>query len=82
MSAGQNLRRGYAYGVSSAVHSGSTIERRAPPDVLSLIMLATLVVVIAAVASNPVLAASIERILGTAWSESLGFLLRVVSPAS
>ena len=38
MSAGQNLRRGYAYGVSTAVHSG-TIERRSSPDMVSLIVL-------------------------------------------
>lgn len=79
MSAGQSLRRGYAYGVSSAVHS--TGERHAAPDVLSLIMIGTIVFVVAAFASDPILAASTERILGTAWSDAIGFLMRVVSSA-
>ena len=46
---------------------------------VSLIVMATLVFVIVAVASDPVLAASVGRIFGTAWSDALGFLLRVVS---
>ena len=78
MSAGQNLRRGYAYVVHGAVHSG-TIERRSSPDMVSLIVLATIVVVIAAIASDPVLSASVGRVFGTAWSETIAFLMRVVS---
>lgn len=81
MSAGQNLRRGYAYGVSTAVHSGGTLERRGSPDMVSLIVLATIVLVIAAVASDPVLSASVAHILGTAWSDSLAFLTGLVSRA-
>jgi hypothetical protein len=80
MSAGQNLRRGYAYGVSTTVHSGS-LERRGSPDMVSLIVLATIVVVIAAVASDPVLSASVGRVFGTAWSETLALLARLVSRA-
>ena len=80
MSAGQSLRRGYAYGVSAAVHSGPTLGRRnASADMASLIVMATIVFVIVAVASDPVLAASVGRIFGTAWSDALAFLLRVVS---
>ncbi len=80
MSAGQSLRRGYAYGVSAAVHSGPTLGRRnASADMVSLIVMATIVFVIVAVASDPVLAASVGRIFGTAWSDALAFLLRVVS---
>jgi hypothetical protein len=80
MSAGQNLRRGYAYGVSAVVHSGSTLERRSgSPDIASLIVIATIVLVIAAVAADPVLVASIGRIFGTAWSDSVGFLMRLVT---
>jgi hypothetical protein len=79
MSAGQNLRRGYAYGVHGTVHSG-TIERRSgSPDMVSLIVLATIVVVIAAVASDPVLSASFGQVFGTAWSETIAFLMRLVS---
>jgi hypothetical protein len=48
---------------------------------VSLIMLATVIVVIAAVASDPVLSASIGRIFGTAWSDALAFLTRLVSRA-
>jgi hypothetical protein len=48
---------------------------------LSLVMLATIVLVIAAVASDPILAASIGRILGTAWSDAIAFFTRVVSRA-
>ena len=80
MSAGQGLRRGYAYGVSTAVHSGPALgQRDRSTDVLSLIVLATIIFVIAAVASDPVLTASVGRIFGTAWSDAIGFLLRVVS---
>ena len=78
MSAGQNLRRGYAYGVHGAVHPG-TIERRSSPDMVSLIVLATIVVVIAAIAADPVLSASVGRVFGTAWSETIAFLMRLVS---
>jgi hypothetical protein len=81
MSAGQNLRRGYAYGVSSAVHSGSIERRSGSPDMASLIVLATIVLVIAAVASDPVLSASIGRIFGTAWSDALALLARLVRRA-
>jgi hypothetical protein len=82
MSAGQNLRRGYAYGVNAAVHSGTTVERRSgSPDVLSMIVVATIVLVVAAVASDPVLSASIQRIFGTAWSDSMALLMRLVSRA-
>lgn len=80
MSAGQSLRRGYAYGVSAAVHSGPTLGRRnASADMVSLIVMATIVFIIVAVASDPVLAASVGRIFGTAWSDTLAFLLRLVS---
>ena len=79
MSAGHSLRRGYAYGVSAAVHSGPTLGRRNSADVLSLIVMATLIFVIVAVASDPVLAASAGRIFGTAWSDAIAFLLRTVS---
>ena len=78
MSAGHSLRRGYAYGVSTAVHSAPT-GRSTSTDMVSLIVMATLVFVIVAVASDPVLAASVGRIFGTAWSDAIAFLLRVVS---
>jgi hypothetical protein len=78
MSAGQSLRRGYAYGVSPAVQSGPTVTRRASTDMASLILMATLIFVIVAVASDPVLAGTVGRIFGTAWSDALGLLLRVV----
>ena len=79
MSAGQSLRRGYAYGVSAAVQSGPTLGRRASADIVSLIVMAMIVFVIVAVASDPVLAASVGRIFGTAWSDAFGFLARVLS---
>ena len=80
MSAGQSLRRGYAYGVNPAVQSGPTLGRRkASTDMVSLIVMATLIFVIVAVASDPVLATSAGRILGTAWSDAIALLLRVVS---
>ena len=79
MSAGQSLRRGYAYGVSPAVHSGPSLGRRASTDVFSLIVMATLVFVIVAVASDPVLAATAGQILGTAWADMLGLLTALVS---
>jgi hypothetical protein len=44
-------------------------------------MIGTIVFVVAAFASDPILAASTERILGTAWSDAIGFLMRVVSSA-
>ena len=78
MSAGHSLRRGYAYGVSTAV-SGPTLRRRGSTDVISLIVMATLIFIVVAVASDPVLTASVGRIFGTAWSDAIAFLLRVVS---
>ena len=82
MSAGQSLRRGYAYGVSTAGHSGSALERRSgSADMVSLIVLATILVVAAAVASDPVLSVSIGRVFGTAWSDTVEFLMGVVSRA-
>jgi hypothetical protein len=79
MSAGQSLRRGYAYGVNAAVDSGPTLTRRNhSTDMVSLIVMATLIFVIVAVASDPVLAASAGRVLGTAWSDAIGLLLGVV----
>ena len=80
MSAGQSLRRGYAYGVNAVVQSGPTLARRKQStDMVSLVVMATLIFVIVAVASDPVLAASAGRILGTAWSDAIALLLRVVS---
>ncbi len=79
MSAGHSLRRGYAYGVSTAVHTGPTSGRSVSTDMVSLIIMATLVFVIVAEASDPVLAASDGRIFGTAWSDAIAFFLRVVS---
>jgi hypothetical protein len=78
MSAGHSLRRGYAYGVSTAAHA-PTSGRSASTDMVSLIVMATLVFVIVAVASDPVLAASVGRGFGTAWSDAIAFFLRVVS---
>jgi hypothetical protein len=45
----------------------------------SLIVMATLIFVIVAVASDPVLAASVGRAFGTAWSDAIEFFLRAVS---
>lgn len=82
MSAGQSLRRGYAYGVNPAVHSGPTLERRSGSNsMFSLIVMATLILVTVAVASDPVLAASAGRIVGTAWADMLEFFMRVVGRA-
>jgi len=81
MSAGQSLRRGYAYGVSPAVHSGPSLGRRASTDVFSLIVMATLVFVIVAVASDPVLAATAGKIIGTAWADVVALLMNLVSRA-
>jgi hypothetical protein len=45
----------------------------------SLVFVATVVIVIVAVASDPVLAASAKQILGTAWSDALALLSRLLS---
>jgi len=45
----------------------------------SLFVMATIVFVIVAIASDPVLAASAWRLFGTAWSDAIGLVLRVVS---
>ena len=79
MSAGHSLRRGYAYGVSTAVHSGHSTGRSASTDMASLIVMATMVFVIVAVASDPVLSASVARVFGTAWSDATAFFLQTVS---
>ncbi|HKC90192.1 MAG TPA: hypothetical protein VKE23_02580 [Candidatus Limnocylindria bacterium] len=44
---------------------------------VSLIVMATLIFVIVAVASDPVLATTVGRIFGTAWSDLIGLILRV-----
>jgi hypothetical protein len=46
---------------------------------VSLIVMGTLIFVIVAVASDPVLAASVGRLFGTAWSDGMAFLLQLVS---
>jgi hypothetical protein len=81
MSAGQNLRRGYAYGVHATAHSGASLERRGSPDIVSLVVMATIVFVIVAIASDPVLAATVGRMFGTAWSDSLAFLMGLMGRA-
>jgi hypothetical protein len=48
---------------------------------LSLIVMATLIFVIVAIASDPVLAASTGRIFGTAWSDAVGFFMRAMHRA-
>jgi hypothetical protein len=45
----------------------------------SLIVMATLIFVVVAVASDPVLAASIGRVFGTAWSDAIEFFVRAAS---
>ena len=79
MSAGHSLRRGYAYGVSTAVHPGQTSRRSTSTDMVSLIVMATVVFVIVAVASDPVLSASMAHAFGTAWSDAIAFFLQAVS---
>jgi hypothetical protein len=49
--------------------------------VLSLIVMATIVFVIVAVASDPVLAASAGKVIGTAWADMVGLLMSLVSRA-
>jgi hypothetical protein len=41
--------------------------------------MATLILVVVAIASDPILAASAARILGTAWSDAIALLMRIVS---
>jgi hypothetical protein len=48
-------------------------------DHASLIVMATIIFVVVAVASDPVLASSVGRIFGTAWSDAVAILLRLVS---
>lgn len=81
MSAGQSLRRGYAYGVSPTVYSGPTTLGRhsGQTNMFSLIVLATLILVVTVIASDPVLAATAARILGTAWSDSVQIIMRAMS---
>jgi len=80
MSAGQGLRRGYAYGVSTAVHSGPSLaQRHASTDMVKLAVMATFIFVIVAVVSDPILAGSVGRVFGTAWSDAIALLLRIVS---
>ena len=68
------MRRGYAFGVNPAVYSAPMLGRRATTNIFSLIVMATLIFVIVAVASDPVLAASAARILGTAWSDAVALI--------
>jgi hypothetical protein len=46
---------------------------------VSLVVMATVVFVIVAVASDPVLSASVARVFGTAWSDAIAFFVQAVS---
>jgi hypothetical protein len=50
-----------------------------PSNLGSLTVLATLILVVTVVASDPVLASSAAKVIGTAWSDFVGLLMAVVS---
>jgi hypothetical protein len=79
MSAGGNLRRGYAYGVSIPVDH-STHETYSP-SLLSLLTVTLMVIIAAAIASDPHIVTAIGRALGTAWSDFVTLVLRLVGGA-
>jgi hypothetical protein len=75
MSAGQSVRRGYAYGVSTTSHSHS---RTGSPDMAALILTGFTVLVVVAVLSDDVISAAIAQTLGTLWSDAVGMLSQVL----
>ncbi|HEY7623917.1 MAG TPA: hypothetical protein VIA63_02710 [Candidatus Limnocylindria bacterium] len=76
MSAGGNLRRGYAYGVPVSVDPRT--HETYSPSLFSLLTIALMIVMVAAIASDPHLVTAIGRALGTAWSDFVGLLLGVL----
>ena len=70
MSAGRSTRRGYAYAGSVPVkdHHSSSIGG-AP-----MVLVATLVLVVVAALSDPVLLASLVRAIGVAWTSLLALV--------
>ena len=76
MSAGHSLRRGYAYGAS--LHSVTDTPRESSGG-LPVIVIVTIVLIVAAIASDGVLASAVGQLIGTTWSDSIQFLLGVVS---
>jgi hypothetical protein len=77
MSAGQSLRRGYAYGMSASIHATSR-SRNGSPDMAALVLTGFVVLVVVAVLSDDVISAAIAQTLGTLWSDAVGMLTQVL----
>ena len=72
MSAGQSLRRGYALvGTTPQV----TPRYHWADDVRGVVLIAVLILVILAALSDPVSAAALGRVVGTAWSQAVAVLM-------
>lgn len=77
MSAGQSLRRGYAYGMSATIHSTSR-SRNGAPDMAVLVLTGFVVLVVVAVLSDDVVAAWLAQLVGTVWSDTVATLAQVL----
>jgi len=70
MSAGRSTRRGYAYAGAAPVRDrhGSSIDGAA------MVVVATLVLVVVAALSDPLIMATLERVLDVAWRSAVALL--------
>jgi hypothetical protein len=74
MSAGQSARRGYAYTVNAGRPKARTSHRS--EELMSIIAAATVIFVIVAAMTDPVINAAVTRAFGTAWSDAVALLLK------
>jgi hypothetical protein len=74
MSAGQSLRRGYAY-PPSTINAKSESDRRTEEFVL-VIIAATVILLAIAALSDPAVAAAFGRMIGTAWTDAVALMIR------
>lgn len=79
MSAGQSVRRGY-YGVSTTITSMPTSQPRSEhAGTAWVVIISSLIVVIAAIASDQAIASSIARILAALWTDGTALLREALS---
>lgn len=76
MSAGQSARRGYAYTVRATTERRHSRSAHRTEELVTVIAAATIIFVVVAALTDPVIAASFQRTFGTAWSDIVALLTR------
>ena len=76
MSGGKSYRHGY---YATIPHTRPQVAESTDFEAIFVVIFAAmLIVLIAAVATDPTLSTSIGQLVGTAWSEAVGLVTRVV----